>query len=91
MTDALAVPETSAASALLPKLRKVHTPMAILIEEYGGTAGQVTSVDLVESLVGDITEDFGAVSPNVLRVARIRVLASSRRSAFEEAFSGSAA
>jgi Mg2+/Co2+ transporter CorC len=91
MTDALAVPETSSASALLPQLRKGHTPTAILIEEYGRTAGQVTLLDLVESLVGDITDDLGAVSPNGLRVARIRVLPSSRGSAFEEAFSGSAA
>ena len=69
MTDVLAVPETSAASALLPQLRDAHTPMAILIDEYGGTAGLVTLVDLVESLVGDITDDLGAASLNGLRTA----------------------
>lgn len=69
MTDVLAVPETSPASVLLPRMRDARTPMAILIDEYGGTAGLVTLVVLVESLVGDITDDLGAVSPNGLRTA----------------------
>ncbi|MBW3633840.1 MAG: hemolysin family protein [Chloroflexi bacterium] len=69
ITDGLAVPETSPASALLPQLRGAHTPVAILIDEYGGTPRLVTIVDLVECLVGDITDDLDAVSPNGLRAA----------------------
>ena len=61
MTEVLAVPETSPAAALLPRLRDTHTPLAILIDEYGGTAGLVTLVDLVESLVGEITDDVEPV------------------------------
>ena len=69
MTEVLAIPETSPASALLPRLRDSHTPMAIVIDEYGGTAGLITLVDLVESLVGDITDELDPVRLNGLRTA----------------------
>lgn len=64
MTDVVAIPETAPASALLPQLRDAHTPMAIVIDEYGGTAGLITLVDLVERLVGEITDDLDPVSLN---------------------------
>lgn len=57
MSDVLAVPETASASGLLARLRDTHTPMAVVIDEYGGTAGLVTLADLVESLVGEIDDD----------------------------------
>lgn len=56
MSDVLAVPETASASGLLARLRDTHTPMAVVIDEYGGTAGLVTLADLVESLVGEIDD-----------------------------------
>ncbi|MGH2617758.1 MAG: hemolysin family protein, partial [Thermomicrobiales bacterium] len=64
MTEVVAIPETAPASALLPQLRDAHTPMAIVIDEYGGTAGLITLVDLVESLVGEITDELEPVSLN---------------------------
>lgn len=64
MTPVLAIPETAPASALLPRLREARTPVAIVIDEYGGTAGLITLADLVESLVGDIAEDHDLVSAN---------------------------
>ncbi len=57
MTDVMAVPETASASGLLTRLRDTHTPMAVVIDEFGGTAGLVTLADLVESLVGEIDDD----------------------------------
>jgi CBS domain containing-hemolysin-like protein len=57
MSDVLAVPETASASGLLTRLRNTHTPMAVVIDEFGGTAGLVTLADLVESLVGEIDDD----------------------------------
>lgn len=57
MSEVLAVPETASASGLLTRLRDTHTPMAIVIDEFGGTAGLVTLADLVESLVGEIDDD----------------------------------
>ena len=69
MSEVLAVPETASASGLLTRLRDTHTPMAIVIDEYGGTAGLVTLADLVESLVGGIDDnvngsEYDEVVPN---------------------------
>jgi putative hemolysin len=52
------VPETKKADVLLEELqqRKVH--MAIVIDEYGGTAGLVTIEDLVEEIVGEIQDEY---------------------------------
>ena len=52
------VPETKRISELLSemKVRKAH--MAIVIDEYGGTAGLVTLEDLIEELVGEIVDEF---------------------------------
>ncbi len=69
MSDVLAVPERFAASAQYPRLRHARALVAILIDEDGGTSGLVTLGDLVESLVGDITSDVGALIPNNFRTA----------------------
>lgn len=52
------VPETKRADMLLKELqhRKVH--MAIVVDEYGGTAGLVTIENLIEEIVGDIQDEF---------------------------------
>jgi CBS domain containing-hemolysin-like protein len=69
MTKVLAVPETAPASDLLPRLRGAEAPLAVVIDEYGGTAGLVTLVDLMESLIGDIADDFEPTSLNGRRTA----------------------
>jgi CBS domain containing-hemolysin-like protein len=69
MTPVLAVPETASASDLLPRLRAAEAPFAIVIDEYGGTAGLITLVDLVESLVGEISDEFEPSSENGRRTA----------------------
>jgi len=52
------VPETKRISELLTemKVRKAH--MAVVIDEYGGTAGLVTLEDLIEELIGEIVDEF---------------------------------
>jgi CBS domain containing-hemolysin-like protein len=52
------IPETKKAGVLLEDLqqRKIH--MAIVVDEYGGTAGLVTIEDLVEEIVGDIQDEY---------------------------------
>ncbi len=55
--EPLVVPETKEASALLDEMRAAHRGLAVVVDEYGGTAGIVTIEDLVEAIVGRIDED----------------------------------
>ncbi|MFQ5767159.1 MAG: hemolysin family protein [Acidobacteriota bacterium] len=51
------VPETKKVSDLLHEMQREHLPLAIVIDEYGGTAGLVTVEDLVEEIVGEIQDE----------------------------------
>jgi CBS domain containing-hemolysin-like protein len=52
------VPESKEVSSLLRQMQEEKFHMAILVDEYGGTAGLVTLEDLLEELVGDIVDEF---------------------------------
>ena len=55
---ARAVPETKPVSELLREMQAEQFHMALVIDEYGGTAGLVTLEDLIEELVGEIVDEF---------------------------------
>ncbi len=55
--DALRVPETLHLDALIGELRSRGYQMAVVVDEYGGTAGVVTLEDLVEEIVGDVLDE----------------------------------
>src|SRR5699024_12351262 len=55
---ALFVPETMPADDLLRQMQLDSTHLAILIDEYGGTAGLVTIEDIVEEIVGEIDDEY---------------------------------
>jgi CBS domain containing-hemolysin-like protein len=57
--EALTVPETMKADALLRQMRRHRTHQAIVIDEYGGTAGLVTFERVMERIVGVLGGDFG--------------------------------
>lgn len=57
--DPLTVPETMKADELLRQMRRQRTHHAIVIDEYGGTAGLVTFERLMERIVGELGGDFG--------------------------------
>jgi CBS domain containing-hemolysin-like protein len=58
--DVYFVPETKLGSDLLREMQKHKVRMAIVIDEYGGVAGLVTIEDLVEEIVGEITDEHEA-------------------------------
>jgi magnesium and cobalt transporter len=57
--EALTVPETMKADALLRQMRRHRTRDAIVIDEYGGTAGLVTFERVMERIVGSLGGDLG--------------------------------
>ena len=56
--DVLMLPDTAKLLPTLTEMRRRSTHLAIVLDEYGGTAGIVTMEDLVEELVGDIKDEY---------------------------------
>lgn len=61
MRPALVIPETQPVDTVLVELRTRGSGMAIVADEYGGTAGIVTSEDLLEEIFGDIEDEYDPV------------------------------
>jgi putative hemolysin len=80
MRAALFVPETKKVNELMREMqaRKLH--MAIVVDEYGGTAGLVTLEDLIEELVGEIDDEYDVTSTPIERMANGDVRVSGRLS-----------
>lgn len=64
MRDAVYVPETTSVSALLRLFRNKRQHIAIVMDEYGGTAGLVTLEDLLEEIVGEVSDPFDNQNPD---------------------------
>ncbi len=58
MRQPLYVPETNRCKVLFKELQEKKVQMAIVVDEYGGTAGLVTMEDLLESIVGNIQDEY---------------------------------
>ena len=83
MRTATFVPETKLSKDLLQEFLETKTSVAIVIDEYGGTAGIVTSEDLLEELFGDIQDEFDT-DDHVLRVIDERTVIASGRIEIDE-------
>lgn len=59
------VPESQKVSELLPQMQREGTHVAVVVDEYGGTAGLVTLEDLIEELVGEIVDEYDTAEPEV--------------------------
>ncbi len=69
MTEVLRVPETVHLDSLLSELRDGNLQLAVVLDEYGGTAGVATLEDLVEEIVGEVSDEHDRVKPGVLQSA----------------------
>jgi CBS domain containing-hemolysin-like protein len=65
--EGLRVPETMRLDVLLGELRGRGYQMAVVVDEYGGTAGVATLEDLVEELVGEVSDEHDRSKPDVVR------------------------
>jgi CBS domain containing-hemolysin-like protein len=82
------VPETKPLAKLLGEMRRTNTHMAIVVDEYGSTAGIVTLEDLLEEIVGEIDDEFDRPDISILRLSkdRVRVAGSFPIDEFNERF-----
>lgn len=65
MRDVPRVPETIAIDKLLVELKNRRQQMAIVIDEYGGTAGLITMGDLLDQAFGDVHDEFDQPEPEI--------------------------
>ncbi|HSV26662.1 MAG TPA: hemolysin family protein, partial [Sedimentisphaerales bacterium] len=69
MREAYFVPKTKPLRALLREFQQQKLQIAVVLDEYGGTAGVITIEDILEELVGDIADEFEDAEPeNVHRI-----------------------
>jgi putative hemolysin len=68
------VPDTMSAAKLLKNFRKQEHPVAIVVDEYGGTQGMVTLEDILEEIVGEIEDEFDTSEIMVQKLDKQRFL-----------------
>jgi len=72
------VPETKRVSLLMREMQELKYHQAIVVDEYGGTAGLVTLEDLIEELVGEIVDEYDVEEPPVENLGEGEVSVSAR-------------
>jgi CBS domain containing-hemolysin-like protein len=78
MRPATYVPESKHVDELLREMQAARTHMAIVVDEYGGTAGLVTIEDILEEIVGEITDEYDVERPPVERLGEDQVRVTAR-------------
>jgi CBS domain containing-hemolysin-like protein len=77
MREALYVPDSRPADRVMDDLRRTRAQMSVVLDEYGGTAGIVTIEDLVEEIVGDISDEYDIQAREAVEVGGVLELAGS--------------
>ncbi len=78
MRPCIYVPDTKPANELMRDMQAKRTHVAIVVDEYGGTSGLVTIEDLLEEIVGEITDEYDVEPVEVERLTGGAVRVSSR-------------
>jgi CBS domain containing-hemolysin-like protein len=68
MRPAFMVPDSKQVDELLKDMQAARTHMAIVVDEYGGTAGLVTIEDVLEEIVGEIDDEYDTAAPEVAKL-----------------------
>lgn len=69
MRPAVFVPDSKRADELLKDMQAARTHLAIVVDEYGGTAGLVTIEDILEEIVGEIADEYDTAAPEIEELA----------------------
>ncbi len=72
------IPETKKVDELLTELRQNKIHMAIVVDEYGGTAGLVTTEDIIEVIVGEIEDEYDVAETPIERVSEVEAIVDAR-------------
>lgn len=64
------VPETMEVKDILRQLQKRRAGMAIVVDEYGGTAGLLTTEDIIEEIFGEIQDEFDNEQPHIMQAGQ---------------------
>src|SRR5690606_25675204 len=76
--QALFVPESKNADEMLKQMQLESNHLAMVVDEYGGIAGLVTMEDLIEELVGEISDEYDRTLKDVVKLADSRFRISGR-------------
>ncbi len=81
--NAMFVPDSKPVEDLLKQMQLAATHVAIVVDEYGGVAGLVTMEDVIEELVGEITDEYDNESPDIEVLEEDQLRVSAKSSLFE--------
>ena len=83
MRPAAFVPETKRVPELLKEFQRKQVQLAIVVDEYGGTAGLVTLEDVLEEIVGEIRDEYDVEPSRSSKKARARGSSAPRRASMK--------
>jgi len=85
MRDAYFVPETKPLRVLLHEFQSRKLHIAVVLDEYGGTAGIVTLEDILEELVGEITDEYEEPEPEPIKKIDTNIIEADARTYIDDA------
>ena len=71
----LHVPESQSLEKFLREIQEQSTSVAMVVDEYGGISGLITVTDLIEEIVGELTDEFDKFLPEIEKISDFEVVA----------------